>query len=209
MQELILSIPLCDSWPADNLIWHYHSRGLFSVRTAYYMLISDSLSSSRSSSTAENSLWRTIWRCNGPPRTRLFGWRAAKGIFPYAVAIAKCVSSFPKGCVICGHLETLMLSWSVHFASQIWEGCGFDTTLWTTRFHTIVDCLDNAQFSLDNDCFRNFLVVMCECWNARNRFIFNNPNCDWNSSGKKAFDFVHSYRATHALESRESHPPVP
>ena len=58
--EPILSIPLCDSWPADKLIWHYHSQGLFSVRTAYHMLISDSMANSPSSSMADNSLWRAI-----------------------------------------------------------------------------------------------------------------------------------------------------
>jgi len=123
--ELILSIPLYDSWPADKLIWHYHSQGFFSV---YHMLISDTMANSGSSSVAVNSLWRAIWRCNVPPCTRLFGWRAAKGILPFAEAISRRVLSFPKGCSICGHMEETDTYGLLEcpFASQIWQGCDFD-----------------------------------------------------------------------------------
>ena len=36
--ELILRIPLCTSWPADKLIWHFTSNGTFSVNSAYHLL---------------------------------------------------------------------------------------------------------------------------------------------------------------------------
>ena len=38
--KIFLSIPLCDSWPSEKLIWHYNSHGVFTVQSAYHMLMS-------------------------------------------------------------------------------------------------------------------------------------------------------------------------
>ncbi|KAJ8444309.1 hypothetical protein Cgig2_019867 [Carnegiea gigantea] len=71
--ELILSIPLCDSWPDDKLIWHCHSQGLFTVRTAYHMLNSEAFTHVGSSSIRDDSLWCATWRCKILPCIKLFG----------------------------------------------------------------------------------------------------------------------------------------
>ncbi|KAJ8429305.1 hypothetical protein Cgig2_027674 [Carnegiea gigantea] len=55
--ELILSIPLCDSWPTNNLIRHHHPQDLFSIHSAYHMLVSNSIANAGSSSNHDNSLW--------------------------------------------------------------------------------------------------------------------------------------------------------
>ncbi|KAJ8447046.1 hypothetical protein Cgig2_033615 [Carnegiea gigantea] len=47
---------------------------------------------------------------------------------------------------------------------------------------------------------------MWECWNARNRFIFKDPDHNLSSLGKKAIDFVHSYRYT--FDSKSSPQPT-
>jgi len=80
--------------------------------------------------------------------------------------------------------------------------------LWATRFCTIADYFVNALSSLDDDCFGDFLAVMWECWNTRNRFIFKNTERKCNSLGKKAIDFVHSYRTSQAIETETSRQPV-
>ena len=36
--EQILRVPLCMSWPADKLIWHYTTSMNFSVKSAYHLL---------------------------------------------------------------------------------------------------------------------------------------------------------------------------
>ncbi|KAJ8438737.1 hypothetical protein Cgig2_013783 [Carnegiea gigantea] len=36
--ELILSLPLCDQWPQDKLIWHYTANGVFSVKSTYHLI---------------------------------------------------------------------------------------------------------------------------------------------------------------------------
>ena len=39
--EAILNIPLCLSWPADKLVWHYTTSGVFSVRSAYHLIMAN------------------------------------------------------------------------------------------------------------------------------------------------------------------------
>lgn len=34
--EHILSIPVCNSWPNNKLMWYYNANGEFSVKSAYY-----------------------------------------------------------------------------------------------------------------------------------------------------------------------------
>ncbi|KAJ8421953.1 hypothetical protein Cgig2_004412 [Carnegiea gigantea] len=144
--DLILSIPLYDTWPADKLIWHYHPQALFSVRPAHHSLIS-------------NALARL-----GPPCMRLLRWRVATSVLPCTTAIAKRVSSFSMSCSICSHIgETdTHAVLECPLASQVWQGCGIDSSLWASAFHTLADCLDNARKSLDKDHFGDFLAIMWE-----------------------------------------------
>ncbi|KAJ8421949.1 hypothetical protein Cgig2_006420 [Carnegiea gigantea] len=54
--ELILNVPLCDAWPPDKLIWHYHPQGVYVVHSACHMLISDTHRNNGSSSSPDNAL---------------------------------------------------------------------------------------------------------------------------------------------------------
>ena len=35
--ELIMQIPLSESWPNDDLVWHYSLNGQFLVKSAYHL----------------------------------------------------------------------------------------------------------------------------------------------------------------------------
>ncbi|KAJ8420194.1 hypothetical protein Cgig2_023774 [Carnegiea gigantea] len=73
--EVILDLPLSDSWPGDKLIWHFTQTGEFFVRSAYHMLINQqSLGASTSTdqskkedSKIDNRFWdirvRTMVDC--------------------------------------------------------------------------------------------------------------------------------------------------
>ncbi|KAJ8423471.1 hypothetical protein Cgig2_013514 [Carnegiea gigantea] len=64
--EIILRTPPCDAWPPDSL-------GSFTVRSAYHLIIGDSESNKSSPSSTDNTIWKISWKCNVPPRVRLFG----------------------------------------------------------------------------------------------------------------------------------------
>ncbi|KAJ8429173.1 LOW QUALITY PROTEIN: hypothetical protein Cgig2_010123 [Carnegiea gigantea] len=86
--ELILNIPLCDSWPSDKLIWHYHPHGTFTIHSLYHMLIADVFSNATLPSSHTIELWHSIWSYNIPPQIRLFGWWACPGILPTSVNLS-------------------------------------------------------------------------------------------------------------------------
>ena len=38
--DYILQIPLCDPWPNNKVIWHFDSKGEFTVKSAYHVVTS-------------------------------------------------------------------------------------------------------------------------------------------------------------------------
>jgi len=106
-------------------------------------------------------------------------------------------------CSICGHVEEsgthAVLECPI--ASHVWQGSGLDESLWTTKYRTPTDCIDRAKRLLDGDGFVDFLAVLWECWNAHNRFIFSKPDGNLHTLGRRAIDFVKSYR-----DAKESEP---
>jgi len=130
-----------------------------------------------------------------PPRIKRFGWRAVIGIPPSAVAISKRIPNFSMSCSICGNVEETNTHAVLEclLASQIWEGRTFDESLWTTKYWMLANCLDRPRRILDHNSFGDFLAVLWEYWNARNRFIFNRQEGNLHTLGKRAIDFVKSY----------------
>jgi len=107
-------------------------------------------------------------------------------------------------CSICGHPtdgDTHAL-FECPLVQQIWNNCGFITSLWAFRFQTLEDWIIHIISNLDLNYLRNFIVVLQELWNARNRFMFDNP--DWNlsyvcnpiTSFVKNYHLLHKYDAT-------------
>ncbi|KAJ8436631.1 hypothetical protein Cgig2_029877 [Carnegiea gigantea] len=190
--EVILSIPLCTTWPRDKLIWHYNKQVLFAVRSAYHMIICDRSNDGGSPSTRDPKLWRALWKCDVPPHIKLFGWRACVGSLPTSHNMSTRIPDFVMSCSVCVHAEDTPSHAILEcpLALDAWHGSGIDEDFWTPRFRTLADCIANASHTLDDDAFGDFLAVMWECWNARNRFIFSTPDRNLATLGKRALDFL-------------------
>ena len=83
--ETIQAIPLSHRKPNDVLIWTGTKNGVFSMRSAYKMLLSNTFAAEASSSSPtnhENQLWLAIWSASVQPKVRVFIWKACKGILP-------------------------------------------------------------------------------------------------------------------------------
>ena len=68
----------------DKLIWPLTPSDDYSVKSAYQMLSSATLTSKASSSSSEGfkGVWKGIWRIRAPNRVRHFMWRAVKDSLP-------------------------------------------------------------------------------------------------------------------------------
>ena len=134
----------------------------------------------------DSSVWRAVCHNKVPPSYDYFGWIVATSVLPCTTAIVKRISSFSMSCSICGHIgetDTYTIL-ECPLASQVWQSCDIDSSLWALAFQTLADYLDNARKSLDEDHFGDFLAVTWEFWNARNCFIFKALDHKLSSLGK-------------------------
>lgn len=62
-REVVANIPICTSRQEDFWAWHYDKKGMFTVRSAYRMLISKRTSNveGRSDRRAEEMEWLSLW----------------------------------------------------------------------------------------------------------------------------------------------------
>jgi len=58
--ELILNLPLCDQWPQDKLIWHYMTNGVFSVKSAYHLIVQDRANQEGEQPEQNSLVWKKI-----------------------------------------------------------------------------------------------------------------------------------------------------
>ena len=78
----ILSIPLSLRNISDHWVWHYDSKGVLSVRSAYRLEVEDKFNESSSSNGGNRGLWNKMWNANMPSKTRTFVWRCMVNCIP-------------------------------------------------------------------------------------------------------------------------------
>ena len=107
---LIASIPLTTRRQNDFWAWHYEKSGLFSVRSAYRMLVNNwerrtdwiEHNAGRSEVQADQKEWSDLWNIKVPSKIRVFLWRLARQSVPTGdVRYRKHMVQHPN-CTICG-----------------------------------------------------------------------------------------------------------
>ncbi|KAJ9180922.1 hypothetical protein P3X46_009107 [Hevea brasiliensis] len=92
----ILQIPLSMNTGSDKLIWHYHNKGHYTVKTGYHMAM-------RLGEENANVLvlgdWNKLWRLHVPLKVKNFLWRVCRNILP----TKQCLLS--KGVVLDPHYD--------------------------------------------------------------------------------------------------------
>lgn len=81
----ILKIKLPQYQTEDFLAWHYEKSGLFSIQSAYKLVLharlDSNLGSSSSAANGERSIWGSISKTPVPHKIKIFAWRLAnKGL---------------------------------------------------------------------------------------------------------------------------------
>lgn len=84
--EVISNIPICTRRQDDFWAWHYEKSGIFSVRSAYRMLVVNKQhnttyfesTTGRSDTQAVEKEWVTLWNVKVPSKIKVFLWRLAK-----------------------------------------------------------------------------------------------------------------------------------
>ncbi|KAF7807160.1 reverse transcriptase [Senna tora] len=155
--EAIMKIPQNARRRDDRWTWSLTTQGDFSVKTAYHAYHSSKISHVTDSEHC--NVWKTVWKMNTLPSTKLFMWRAVKDILPTAEALKKRGMDIDEQCSLCG-LEV--------------ESC----------LHALVGCEQVRHFWRDTGLpfvlemdgevgFREWFNIAITQWDPRNLELFS------------------------------------
>ncbi|KAJ8452108.1 hypothetical protein Cgig2_016689 [Carnegiea gigantea] len=132
----------------------------------------------------------------------VFGWRLCHGALPTRENTAKRIHGFNMSCTICGHYieSDVHILLQCPLTVQVWEGSSTAKCLWSDPIRSTRDCVERATKILDVDELGNFVAIIWEIWNARNRFIFKRSDHHLASLSYGVIDFVKNYRAMQDMD---------
>jgi len=142
--EVISSIPLTTRRQEDFWAWHYERTGVFSVRSAYRLLILKKENntawleekSGQSDVHANEKEWSAIWQLKVPSKIRLFLWRLARHSIPTADVLHRRHMIEQAACLICGAED----SWK-HSLLE----CNMAKCVWALSNEEVVEHMCNIQ----------------------------------------------------------------
>ena len=209
--HLILKIPLSLRNTEDRLIWHYDSKGVFSVKSGYHVAFSMERMASQASSSGgpRNDLWIKIWKLCIPPKVRLFVWRLLRGILPTKVALAKKFPLPNVECVFCGnHAESdTHLFMRCVALKCFWEVSNVELTPLVHIRQNTFDWLTTVS----NSPHKNQIELLCMClwviWSERNNIVWNSNYFDPLHMASWATQTLEEYQRFHPISSKKMQRP--
>lgn len=106
--QAILSIPISEH-AGDFLAWHFDSKGIFSVKSAYKvhaemlkMEVSRQGGQSSVSDNRHSEIFSALWNIKCPPRVHHFLWRFAHNSHPMYMNISRKGVDLDTRCAACG-----------------------------------------------------------------------------------------------------------
>jgi hypothetical protein len=108
----ILVIPVKQGH-GDSIAWHYDPRVLFSVKSAYHVLVDSREQkkerqkgeSSSAERGTESKFWSLLWKVDCVPKIKRFLWRFAHNSLPLRLNIARRGMDADTRCPMCWHLD--------------------------------------------------------------------------------------------------------
>ena len=96
--QLVLNTPLQPLVTGDKLIWKAEKNGMYSVRSAYRICVTEIADNSRLHLPGR---WKLIWRLKVPPKIKNLVWRVCRGCFPTRSRLSSKGMHCPINCVLC------------------------------------------------------------------------------------------------------------
>lgn len=177
--DLIHRIPLSFRPTRNSFVWHYDKKGVFNVKSAYYIACVthkrlNHASSSKNSSSGYKNLWNKVWKARVPPSVKSFVWRLLKGILPTGVALDRKVSLPYKSCIFCQDYDESDVHLFIHCTAlgPFWYA-SFGTRPTQQSNLSLVDWICHVVFSSSNQQTNIFFMCLWAVWTERNNMIWN------------------------------------
>ena len=103
--DVIFSIPLGMTESTDRRIWHFDSKGCYTVRSGYHVAMNAMVEEHSSTVSSDNNWWRLLWNATMPSKVKICLWRVFHGILPTASSLAKRGINVARICLRCKEAE--------------------------------------------------------------------------------------------------------
>lgn len=181
--QVIKNIPLSYIRQDDFWAWHYERNGIFSVKSAYRMLIQtrnqrqDWMDSRAENSNIEGNRmrWKLFWKVKIPSKICIFAWRLAHNSLPTGEVLKERSMTEQSGCKLCG---SEVVSWRHALFNSTMTRCVWVLIDEDLTEHTTVLEISNPWLwltfmreSLSAKDFQKLLVICWPIWWARRKAI--------------------------------------
>ncbi|XP_074313616.1 uncharacterized protein LOC141648798 [Silene latifolia] len=175
-RERVCNIRLSSNRPRDMWYWGREKDGIYTVRSAYKMLVGEVGDMEGGSNwVSDKWLWKRLWKVSVWPRVKLFFWQMCSEALATRANIAARIGGEYSLCPFChSNLES-----SIH----LFRDCGVAAWVWEelemgdvteTRGGDIREWVEACW----NDMYREecvkFMVGCWAIWEHRNKVIFDN-----------------------------------
>ncbi|CAL1400065.1 unnamed protein product [Linum trigynum] len=176
--RIIRSIPLPRQNMVDKLIWHCTTDGVFTVKTAYHLVVDQAKKNGCWRATAswmDRVSWIWLWEADIPPKLKVFVWQIFHRILPTTEGlIEKSVPVLPR-CPVCWDASETMehLFLECPAARALWDYSGLEHLGQGLPRHTFPLFLKRLFALIHQPPMIMAVVVMLwRIWKSRNWVVF-------------------------------------
>ena len=206
--KTILNIPISYNLPEDKIIWVGNMKGIFTVKSVYYVALNKVDSSEEGESSYGNPgerLWKKVWHLNIPSKIEVFAWRACVDALPTMVNLKKRGIGENDFCPCCRReVESIFHSIiRCEVAKRVWD-------CWDIHFdefgQELYDVSDVALQILDKRTVHDlemYFGVAWSIWYNKNSVTFKStcrlPSHIWGF----AIRYLHEYRTARMVLNKK------
>jgi hypothetical protein len=178
--DKIKQISLRDTRGPDSFSWKLHSIRVFTVKTAYNLVVSPEVrgvEGENSNRTQHRQFWRVLWKLKIPHKVKIHLWRAYLNVLPTRLSLCRWRVLSEPTCPIYNAVDKT----TTH---AIWS-CPYNESVWALApsFFQNMPSVDIDFFLLSCKIFRDtsrkhieiWVVTSWAIWYSRNQFFHGHP----------------------------------
>ncbi|KAK9665401.1 hypothetical protein RND81_14G109800 [Saponaria officinalis] len=171
----ILGIPISNRLPEDIQTWCFDKRGMYTVRSGYWLGMSGHINEGSISENNNSLAWNLCWKLDVPPKLSHFVWRACANILPVKANLhQRHIVSDPL-CSVCGSdVETpCHAMFLCQHGHGIWMSISWRDLSRDAPKSSFICWLEWMPQRVDNDELCNILSLTWAAWTTRNMTLFD------------------------------------
>ncbi|CAN1833195.1 Putative ribonuclease H protein At1g65750 [Linum perenne] len=201
--DAILRIPVGLREGADQWVWHFDKKGMFSVKSAYHVL--RNRQSGEVSDISREGKWKWLWNLRIPPKFKFFIWRASNNALATARNLWRRKCSDSPVCQVCNHDEENIIHclFECPHAAQVWRRMIPNTRL-PEDWKIIITWIFENKNNNEPDHLNTIIAGMWCIWKARNEMIFSNTTPSLHSTTMWAGKLMNEWKMVTLTERSET-----